>query len=100
MLRRARGKGWIAQRIALLPSWPAGRIRGPATPGPRTHIVSAATKALMSERCGRMVERRRRATAKPRWGWSGAAPLTAAQLSLTDIELETLLPSRQNPIEQ
>jgi hypothetical protein len=47
-----------------------------------------------------MVARRRRATAKPRWGWSGAAPLTAAQLSLTDIELETLLPGRQNPIEQ
>src|ERR1700756_5561653 len=100
MLRRARGKGWIAQRIALLPSRPAARIRGLANPGHRAHIASAATKALMSERCGRMVAGRRRATAKPRWGWGGAAPLTAAQLSLTDIELETLLPGRQNPIEQ
>jgi len=47
-----------------------------------------------------MVTRRRRGTAEPRWGWSGAAPLTAAQLSSTDIDLETLLPGHQNPIEE
>jgi len=45
-----------------------------------------------------MVMRRRRGTAKPRWGWSGVAPLT--QLSSTEIDLETLLPGHQNPIEQ
>src|SRR5215468_8335024 len=45
-----------------------------------------------------MVMRRRRGTAKPRWGWSGVAPLP--QLSSTEIDLETLLPGHQNPIEQ
>jgi hypothetical protein len=47
-----------------------------------------------------MLARRRRGTAEPRWGWSDATPLTAAQLSLTDVDLETLLPGHQNPIEQ
>jgi hypothetical protein len=47
-----------------------------------------------------MLARRRRGTARPRWGWSGAAPRTAAQLSASDIDLETLLPDHQSPIEQ
>jgi hypothetical protein len=41
---------------------------------------------------------RRRGTAEPRWRWSGVAPLTAAQLSLSDMDLETLLPDHQSPI--
>jgi hypothetical protein len=47
-----------------------------------------------------MLARRRRGTAQPRWGWSGAAQLTAAYLSTSNINLETLLPGHQNPIEQ
>jgi len=47
-----------------------------------------------------MLARRRRGTARPRWGWSGAAPCTAAQLSASDIDLETLLPGHQSPSEQ
>jgi hypothetical protein len=47
-----------------------------------------------------MLAVRRRGTARPRWGWSGAAPRTAAQLSASDIDLETLLPGHRSPIEQ
>jgi hypothetical protein len=38
----------------------------------------------------------RRGTAKPRWGWSGVAPLTGPQLSASDIELPSLLPGHQS----
>jgi hypothetical protein len=47
-----------------------------------------------------MLARRRRGTAQPRWGWSGAAPHTAVPLSASDIDLETLLPGHQSPTEQ
>lgn len=41
---------------------------------------------------------RRRGTAEPRWGWSGVAPIIAAQLSERDIDLELLLPGHRSPI--
>ena len=44
--------------------------------------------------------RKRRGTAQPRSGWSGVAPLTTAQLSASDIDLEALLPGHHSPIEQ
>ena len=42
--------------------------------------------------------RKRRGTAEPRSGWSGVAPLTTAQLSASDIDLEALLPGHHSPI--
>jgi hypothetical protein len=42
--------------------------------------------------------KKRRGLAEPRWGWSGVAPLTAAKLSPSDIDLEVLLPGHQSPI--
>lgn len=47
-----------------------------------------------------MLAGRRRGTAKPRWRWSGVAPLTAARLSARDIDLGVLLPGHQSPIDQ
>ena len=44
--------------------------------------------------------RKRRGTAEPRWGWSGVAPLAAAELSASDIDLGVLLPGHRSPIEQ
>src|SRR5215813_9357260 len=44
--------------------------------------------------------RKRRGTADPRAGWSGVAPLTTAQLTASDIDLEGLLPGHQSSIEQ
>jgi cell fate (sporulation/competence/biofilm development) regulator YlbF (YheA/YmcA/DUF963 family) len=44
--------------------------------------------------------RKQRGTAQPRSGWSGVAPLAAAQLSASDIDLEALLPGHHSPIEQ
>jgi hypothetical protein len=40
---------------------------------------------------------RRRGTAKPRWGWSGVAPIIAPQLSQRDIDLKLLLPGHRSP---
>jgi len=39
-------------------------------------------------------------TAEPRWGWSGVAPVTAVQLSASDIDLRALLPGHHSPIAQ
>jgi len=44
--------------------------------------------------------RRRQGTDEPRWGWSGVAPLAAAELSASDIDLGVLLPGHRSPIEQ
>jgi hypothetical protein len=44
--------------------------------------------------------RKRRGASEPRLGWSGVAPLTAAQLLATDIDLAALLPGHRSPIEQ
>jgi hypothetical protein len=44
--------------------------------------------------------RKRLGTADPRWGWSGVAPLTAVQLSASDINLRALLPGHHSPIAQ
>src|ERR1700756_550308 len=38
----------------------------------------------------------RQGTGKPRWGWSGVAPLTGPQLSASDIDLPSLLPGHQS----
>jgi hypothetical protein len=43
---------------------------------------------------------RRRGAAKARWGWSGVAPFTAAQLAPSDVDLGVLLPGHQSPIER
>jgi hypothetical protein len=42
--------------------------------------------------------RRRHGTAAPRWGWSGVAPLTAVQLSASDIDLRGLLPGHHSEV--
>jgi hypothetical protein len=45
--------------------------------------------------------KRRLSTAGPRWGWSGVAPLTAVQLSASDIDnLRDLLLGHRSPIAQ
>jgi len=40
--------------------------------------------------------RKRRGIAEPRWGWSSVAPLTAAQLSASDLDLGILLPGHHS----
>ena len=44
--------------------------------------------------------RKRRGASEPRLGWSGVAPVTAAQLSASDLDLGGLLPSHRSPIEE